>query len=101
MVLDALTGLQIQSPKRSIKGGPRIPDLCEVHEMLEAGVEVRLSAQAANLLEVRVVDVCVHSEEPFEYGPHHIHEVSRKMGAVLLREDRQVVHLQKKGRPRT
>lgn len=63
------------------------------HEVLEAGVEVRLLAQAAHVLEVRVVDVRVHPEQALEDDLDHVHEVRREVHAVLLREDRRVVQL--------
>ena len=41
--------------------------LDEVDEMFEGGVEVSLLAQLHHLLEVLVVDVCVHPEQPLQY----------------------------------
>lgn len=89
---------QIQSI--ALLSGPFVPHkqalqthLSEVHEVLEAGVEVRLLAQAAHVLEVRVVDVRVHSEQALEDDLDHVHEVRREVHAVLLREDRRVVQL--------
>lgn len=64
-----------------------------MHEVLEARVEVRLRAQAAHALEVRVVDVRVHAEKTLEDSPDHFKEVVREVSPVLLREDRRVVKL--------
>ena len=58
--------------------------LCEIHEMLEACVEMSLLPKAAYAPEVGVVDVRIHSEEPLEHGAHNIHEVWRESHAVLL-----------------
>ena len=52
--------------------------LGEVHEVLEAGVEVRLLAQAADLVEVGVVHVREHAEHALENGPHDVPEVPRE-----------------------
>ena len=68
--------------------------LCEVHEMLEARVQVGFFPQAANASEMCVVDVCIHSEQALEHGAHHIHKVWREGNAILLREDPGVIHLQ-------
>lgn len=55
----------------------------EYDEVLEAGVQVCLLAQAADLLEVAVVDVCIHTEQPLEDGAHNLHEVWREWLAEL------------------
>ena len=61
-------------------------DLDEDDEMLEARVEVCLLPQAADLLEVAVVYVGIHAEQPLEDGAHHIHEVGGKGLTELTRE---------------
>jgi len=68
--------------------------LCEVHEMLEACVQVSFFPEAANASEMCVVDVSIHSKEALEHGTHHIHEVWGEGNAILLREDPRVIHLQ-------
>lgn len=67
--------------------------LDEDDEVLEAGVEVRLLTQATDLLEVAVVDVRIHPEQPLEHGAHHVHEVGREGLPKLAREHRGVVDL--------
>jgi hypothetical protein len=47
----------------------------EENEVFEASVEVGLLFQTHDLLKVGVVDVCIHSEQPLEYCPHHIPEI--------------------------
>ena len=42
------------------------PHLCKVHEMFEACVEVSFFSKRDNLVEMRVVDVSVYTEESFE-----------------------------------
>ena len=68
--------------------------LCEVHEMLEARVQVGFFPEAADASEMCVVDVCINSEQALEHGADHIHKVWRKGNAILLREDPRVIHLQ-------
>lgn len=77
----------------SIINGGRGDHLGEVDEVLEAGVEVGLLRQSADVFEVGVVHVRVHPEEPLEDGPDHLLEVVREGRAVLLREDLWVVQL--------
>ncbi len=48
----------------------------EENEVFEASVEVGLLFQTHDLLKVGVVDVCIHSEQPLEYCPHHIPEIN-------------------------
>ena len=68
------TGTQCADQERSaLRGtlteeGEREAHLCEVHEVLEAGVEVGLLIQRAHMLEMGVVDVGIHTEEALEYG---------------------------------
>ncbi len=52
--------------------------------MLEARVEVRLLAQGADGLEVRMINVSVNPKKTFEDGLSHLHEVGRKRRAELL-----------------
>lgn len=47
----------------------------EVDEVLEAGIEVRLRREQHDVLEVGMVDVCIHSEEPLEDYLYDVHEV--------------------------
>lgn len=68
--------------------------LGEVHEMLEACIEVRLLPQTAYTPEVGMVNVRIHSEEPLEHGSHHIGEVWWKGDTILLWENPSVIHLQ-------
>jgi hypothetical protein len=70
--------------------------LREVHEVLEAGVEMSLLPQGAHVLEVRVVHVRVHAEQPLEDGAHHLLEVVWEGSPVLLREDLGIVQLHSK-----
>lgn len=65
----------------------QVPDLCKVHEMLEACIEVCLLSKAAYTPKVGVVDVGIHSEEALEHGSHHVHKIWREWDAILLRED--------------
>lgn len=50
----------------------------EIIEVLEARIQVRLFAQAHDFVKVRVVNVCVHSEEPLEDLLDDIAEVLRE-----------------------
>ena len=59
---------------------------CEVHEMLEASIQVGLLLQGTHTPEVGVVDVGVHPKEPLEDGLNYLNEVWWKGFAVLLRE---------------
>lgn len=68
--------------------------LCEVHEMLEAGIQMGFFPEAADASEMCVVDVCIHSKQALEHGAHHIHKVWGEGNAILLREDPRVIHLQ-------
>jgi hypothetical protein len=43
----------------------------EEDEVLEARIEVVLQAKRQNHLEMRVIDMCVYSEKPFEYCLYH------------------------------
>lgn len=65
----------------------------EVDKVLEARVEVVLEPQRQDLLEVRMVDVRVHSEHPFEYGFYDLAERLRKRYSDLTRKDGLVVEL--------
>jgi hypothetical protein len=58
----------------------------EVHEVLEARVQVRLRAERHHHVPVRVVDVGVHAEEALEDGAHRLHERARKRLVGALRE---------------
>jgi len=68
--------------------------LSEVHEVPEARVQVRLFAETADALEVRVVDVRVDAEQALENDPYHLHEVCRELRAVHLRKDGRIIQLQ-------
>ena len=61
--------------------------------MLETSVQVRLSSQEHNVLEVGVVDVRVHSEKSFENYFDDVHEVLREGDAESTGEDYFVVQL--------
>jgi len=52
--------------------------LYEIIEVLEAGVKMSLLSQRYNLVEMRIVDVCVDSEEPLEDVFHNLLEVPRE-----------------------
>lgn len=64
--------------------------------MFEACVKMRLGAQAANILEVRVVHVRIHSEEALEDDLHHVQKVGRERHTVLVWEDVWVIQLHKR-----
>ena len=63
--------------------------------MLEAHVQVLRHAKLLEVVEVRVVDVPVHPEQPLEdRAKYHLFEVGRVgAGAALDREDALVVQL--------
>jgi len=65
----------------------------EVDEVLEASVEMGLSAQQHDVLEVGVVDVSIHSEKTFEDYFDDCFEVARERNAECTREDLFVVEL--------
>ena len=65
--------------------------------MLEAGVEVGLLLEGADVLEVGVVDVGVHPEQALEDGADDLLEAGREGLPIVLREDARVVHLQPAG----
>ena len=65
----------------------------EEDEVLEASVEVVLCAETHDVLEVRVVDVRVHSEQPLEDHLDYAHEVFGEGHAQNLREDLLVAQL--------
>ena len=58
--------------------GNRGAYLCEVHEVLEAGVEVGLLAQIAHVAKVGVVDVRIDTEETLEDGADHVLKIARE-----------------------
>ena len=62
--------------------------------MLEACVEVGLLLERADVLEVGVVDVCVHPEQALEDGADDLLEAGREGLPIVLWEDARVVHLQ-------
>ena len=68
--------------------------LSEVHEVLEAGVEVSLLGQAADLVEVGVVHVGKDTEDPLEDGADNISEVGWKGLPKALRKDSGIIQLQ-------
>jgi hypothetical protein len=65
----------------------------EVDEVLEARIQVRLCAEQHDVLEVGVVDVRVHSEQPFENHLYYVHEVLWKWNSQSAWEDLLVVKL--------
>lgn len=67
--------------------------LGEIHEVLEACIEMRLLPQTAYTPEVGMVNVRIHSEEPLEHGSHHVGEVWWKGNAILLWENSSIIHL--------
>ena len=67
--------------------------LGEVHEVLEACVQMRLLPKTANTPEVGMVNVCIHPKEPLEHGAHHICEVWWEGNTILLWENSGVIHL--------
>lgn len=68
----------------------------EEDEVFEASVEVSLLLEADNALEVGVVDVGVHSEQPLEDGPHHALKVSwERLACSTHRRSRSNLHVMK------
>lgn len=65
----------------------------EIYEVLEARVQVRLRREKHYVLEVRVVDMSVNSEEPFEDDLDDVGEVLREWYAEGTRENLFVVEL--------
>ena len=61
----------------------------EVHEVLEAGVQVRLGAQRDHHVPVRVIHVRVHAEQALEDRAHRVQEAVRERLVWALREDLQ------------
>ncbi len=61
--------------------------------MLEAGVQVGLSREQHDVLEVSVVDVGVHSEQAFEDHLDDVHEVLGELHSQLTGEDLLIVEL--------
>jgi hypothetical protein len=45
---------------------------CECDEMLEAGTQMCFLLKGLYLLEVRMIDVCIYSEQSFEHCLGHI-----------------------------
>ena len=68
--------LSLYQPKRG----------CEVDEVLEQSVEMRLGSQGADLGKVRVVYVRVHAKQPGEDLPDDVREVPREVRALRLRK---------------
>ena len=67
--------------------------LSEVHEVFEAGVQMRLLVQAANGLEVRVVHVRIHPEHALEDGAYDVYEVIRKWCTKALGKHPGIINL--------
>lgn len=67
--------------------------LCEVHEMLEAGVEVGFFTEGTDAPEVGVVDVSIHPEKPLEDRLHNMQEIWWKRVLVSLWEEAWIVNL--------
>lgn len=67
--------------------------LREVHEMLEARIEVCFLPQGTNVLEVGVVDVSIDPEQPLEYAVNDVFEVGWKRLAVVLGKEARIIHL--------
>ena len=61
--------------------------------MFEASVQVCLSRQQHDVLEMRVIDVCVHSEESFEDDLDDVDKVLGEWDSQSTREDLLVVEL--------
>ena len=59
--------------------------------MLEASIQVSLSAQKHYVLKVSVVDMGVNSEEPFENHLDDVHEILRKWYAKSTWENFLVI----------
>jgi hypothetical protein len=95
----AHSGSDIWQKATSLKVMPLSTYLDEDDEVLEAGVEVCLLPQAADLLEVAVVDVCIHPEHALEDGAHHVHEVGREGLPELAWKHRGVINLLSQHRP--
>ncbi len=89
---------QIQSI--ALLSGPFFPHkqalqthLSEVHEVLEAGVEVRLLPQGTYVLKVRVIDVCIHPEKPLENAVNDVFELEREWFSIMLGKEPWVINL--------
>ena len=67
--------------------------LSEVHEVLEACVQMRLLTQAAYAPKMGVIDVSIYPEEALEHCAHHVYKIWRERDTILLGEDPGVVHL--------
>merc|ERR1712003_496397 len=68
--------------------------LCdEIVKVLEARVEMRLCIELDVLLDVRMVDMSVHSEQPLENGLYDGLEVFGEFVALLHREDLLIIDL--------
>ena len=65
----------------------------EVDEVFEASVEVSLRREQHDVLEVSVVDVRVHSEQPLEDHLDNVQEVLGEGHTNRTREDLLVVQL--------
>jgi len=62
-------------------------------KMLEAGVQVLDRFQMLDCLEVFVVDVSVHPEQPLHYRLRHLWKIARKWFSNVRREDVFVIEL--------
>lgn len=69
------------------------PHLCEVHEVFEACVQVRLLPKCAHVLEVRVVYVGVYAEETLENAVNDILKLGRKRFAIVLGKQVWIINL--------
>ena len=67
----------------------------EVNEVFETGVQMCLHIQRHDASEVRVVDVGIDSEEPFEDTSDDLSESWRKCLAQFCWEQARIVHLHK------
>ena len=65
----------------------------EVDEMLEARVEVSLRREKHDVLKVRVVDVCIHSEETLENDCDDVEEIFREGDTEGTGEDLLIIEL--------
>ena len=68
--------------------------LSEVHKMLEAGVEMGFFAEGTDAPEVGMVDMSIHSEQPFKNCLDDLQEVLRERVIVALWKEAWIINLQ-------
>ncbi len=63
----------------------------KVDEMFEAGIQMGLSREKHDVLEMRVIDVGVHSEQPLKYHLDNCLKVTREGHTQSARENLLVI----------